>query len=612
MSSQTVPVLHPKPVPRVARHLMLGSILFGGGLLVTLLFAILAYQVLFLHRVYLGVTVGGVDAGGMTREEVASLVRRQAPEYLSRKITITDGRQQWTFSAAELGVRVDTGRTVDLVYGVGRSGSFLQDMRLHLALLGNNFNIDPVITFDTGPANYILEDLARQIERPAGDARLIIHPDLSVEAVPAQSGYRLDVKAARDRLYQAARQPGSPPVFLPVEEISPRIVEVDEARNIAATLLARPLTFAFSGSDGPRSWELEPAALVEMMTVQETFDETGVGKIALSIKRDAFTEYFSRLAAEIDRPARNAWFELNPQTFELTVLKPSQEGRTLDIARAVEAVAAITRQPVERLELPVFVQPPAVPMDDPERLGITHLWSSATTYFKGSSAGRIQNISVSAASFHGLVIPPGGIFSFNEHVGDITAENGYEESLIIRGDRTAVGIGGGVCQVSTTVFRAAFFGGFEIVERWAHGYRVSWYETGSSPGLDATIYTPDVDFKFRNDTDSFILIQTHTDREAGTVTFDFYGKPNPREVVVSEPTLTNVVPHGEDVYQIDPALPPGTVKQVDWAKDGVDVTVSRIVKENGAVLHQDTLFSRYRPWQAVYLVGPNPESEPKS
>jgi vancomycin resistance protein YoaR len=242
-------------------------------------------------------------------------------------------------------------------------------------------------------------------------------------------------------------------------------------------------------------------------------------------------------------------------------------------------------------------------MEEAYTMGFTDVIAEATTYFKGSSEARVRNIRVSAERFHGVVVPPGAVFSFNEFLGPVTAEAGFEDSLIIRGDRTAVGIGGGVCQVSTTAFRAAFFGGYEIVERWAHGYRVSWYETGSGPGLDATIYTPDVDFKFRNDTERYLLIQTYTDQEAGTLAFRFYGTPIGRLVTLEGPSEENVVPHGADVYQDDPTLPKGTTKQVDWAKDGVDVTVHRTVTERDAVIHQDTFFSRYNPWNAVYLVG---------
>jgi vancomycin resistance protein YoaR len=202
-----------------------------------------------------------------------------------------------------------------------------------------------------------------------------------------------------------------------------------------------------------------------------------------------------------------------------------------------------------------------------------------------------------------VVVPPGQIFSFNQHLGPVTAEAGFDESAVIFGDRTAVGIGGGVCQVSTTAFRAAFFGGFELIERWAHGYRVSWYEIGSTVGLDATIYTPNVDFKFRNDSGHYLLIQTKTDVGAGTLTFRFYGTPTNREVIVSEPVITNQVKHGPPIYEETPTLPKGIIKQVDWAKDGLDVTITRLVKQGDTILYEDKIISHYQPWQAVYQVG---------
>jgi vancomycin resistance protein YoaR len=215
----------------------------------------------------------------------------------------------------------------------------------------------------------------------------------------------------------------------------------------------------------------------------------------------------------------------------------------------------------------------------------------------------MHNIALAASKFHGVVIPPGEVFSFNQHLGEVSKENGFDESLIIYGNRTTVGIGGGVCQVSTTAFRTAFFGGFELIERWAHGYRVSWYETNSGPGLDATIYTPEVDLKFRNDTGHYLLIQTETDLQAGTLTFRFYGTNSGREVIVSEPELTNIVKHGPPVYEKDPTLPKGITKQIDWPKDGLDVTVTRTVKAGDVIIHEDVIESHYRPWRAVYKVG---------
>ena len=153
-------------------------------------------------------------------------------------------------------------------------------------------------------------------------------------------------------------------------------------------------------------------------------------------------------------------------------------------------------------------------------MGIVEQISEGTTYFRGSTRERVQNIVTAANKLRGVVIPPGEEFSFNKRVGDVTAANGFVDSLIIRGDRTETGVGGGVCQVSTTVFRAAFWGGYPVLERYPHGYVVSWY---GEPGLDASIFTPDVDFRFRNDTGSFLLIQPEVDTAKGRITFYFYG-----------------------------------------------------------------------------------------
>jgi hypothetical protein len=184
-------------------------------------------------------------------------------------------------------------------------------------------------------------------------------------------------------------------------------------------------------------------------------------------------------------------------------------------------------------------------------------------------------------------------------VEDVSAANGFEDSLIIWGDRTAVGIGGGVCQVSTTVFRAAYNGGMPIVERYNHGYVVDWY---GEPGLDATIFTPSVDFKFRNDTGAYLLIDPSVDSAGGSITFNFYGTRPAREVYVSEPVISNVVAAPPPLYTVDASVAPGQRKQVDWEKPGMVATVTRTIVEGGAT-RTETLVSKYQPWKAVYLVG---------
>src|SRR5512147_796441 len=153
----------------------------------------------------------------------------------------------------------------------------------------------------------------------------------------------------------------------------------------------------------------------------------------------------------------------------------------------------------------------------------------------------MTNIGAATAQFQGVLIKPGETFSFNKYLGDVSLDKGFAEALIIFNGRTVTGVGGGVCQVSTTVFRAAFSAGFPIIERWPHAYRVGWYERGFGPGLDATVFSPYVDFKFTNDTPYALLIESYANDAAGRLTFKFYSTPDGRQVAVSEPIVENVV-----------------------------------------------------------------------
>jgi len=499
---------------------VLAIIIAIGSLLVVAIFSLLAYQVYFLHRSHWGAQINGLDASRMTRAEVRQLVAKEANALLSRPVTLVSSEGSFTLTAAELGAGVDMEKTVDLAFSVGRKGAFWADLKAQKEAAEDPVNIAPVITFDTGPANNILQNLADALNRPAQNAKLTLHNDLSIEAIPAQTGQTVDIPASRDAIRRAILLRRQAPVNLVLYTTSPKIQDAETARAQLNALLSQPLVFTFEG----RIWTLPPEALAEMLILQETRDADGIGRISIAFNQAALATYFHDLALEINQRPIDAWLHLDTTSWTLIPIIESQTGYTMNVQEAVDMTVDFLQTPfLHQLELPVLVDPPAVDMNNLEQLGITHLVGSATSYFKGSSIGRMQNIQVAASKFHGLVIPPGASFSFNKYLGEVSVENGFVESLIIAGNRTAVGMGGGVCQVSTTAFKAAFFTGLEIVERWAHGYRVSWYETGSGPGLDATIYTPSVDLKFRNDTNSYILIQTETDLDAGTLTFNSSG-----------------------------------------------------------------------------------------
>ena len=203
-------------------------------------------------------------------------------------------------------------------------------------------------------------------------------------------------------------------------------------------------------------------------------------------------------------------------------------------------------------------------------------------------------------------------------LGNISLENGYAEALIIYGGQTIQGVGGGVCQVSTTLFRTAFFAGFPIDERHPHAYRVSYYEKvagnnrdSNLAGLDATVYIPLVDLKFTNDTPYWLLMEAYVNRAASRLTWKFYSTYDGRTMEWSTTGLTNKVEPQKPLYVLNEELDKGEIKQVDWEAEGADVAINRVVFKDGDVLFEDDFFTRYAPWRAVYEYGPGTDGIPK-
>jgi vancomycin resistance protein YoaR len=204
---------------------------------------------------------------------------------------------------------------------------------------------------------------------------------------------------------------------------------------------------------------------------------------------------------------------------------------------------------------------------------------------------------------NGVLIPPNEEFSFDKALGDVSAYTGYQQAYVIQNGKTVLGDGGGVCQVSTTFFRALLNAGLPITERHAHDYRVGYYEEDSPPGIDATVYVPSVDLKFKNDTGHWILVQSIVDPNTLRLTFNLYGTRDGRTVTMTKPVVTNETPPPPTLYTDDPTLPKGELKQVDFSAWGAHISFNRTVTKNNKIILTDTFVTDYRPWQAAYLRG---------
>jgi len=353
-----------------------------------------------------------------------------------------------------------------------------------------------------------------------------------------------------------------------------------------------------------------------MLRITRVQDGNGA-RFEVTLDPGALLGVLQPLAEPLRREARNARFIFNDETRQLEVIQPSLEARELDIDATIRAINAALPKGEHAVPLVFKTQAPQVSdQATAAELGITGLVSDQYTSFRGSGPERMQNIQTAAARFHGLLVPPGATFSFAENIGDISLDSGFAEALIIYGGRTIRGVGGGVCQVSTTLFRTVYFGGFPIVERNAHAYRVGYYEqnTGSwsGPGLDAAVFTPLVDLKFTNDTPYWLLMETYFYPGAQRLEWKFYSTSDGRTTTVNAASVSNVIPAPPPSYEENPELAAGEIKQVDWQADGADTVVGRVVMRDGVQINagEQPIRTRYQPWRAIYQYGPGTPNMP--
>ncbi len=323
---------------------------------------------------------------------------------------------------------------------------------------------------------------------------------------------------------------------------------------------------------------------------------------------DVIDSALSAIASQVNIPATDALFQF--QNGRVTSFRPSSNGKQLNVDEANNRItqafhtAEETGQQHITVLMPIETVRPTVATDKANTFGIKELIGSGYSEFAGSTAERIHNVTLAASRLNGVLIKPGETFSFNDTVGDISAATGYQSAWIIKDGRTVLGDGGGVCQVSTTLFRAALAAGLPIVERHAHDYRVHYYEEGGfKPGLDATVYGPTYDLKFKNDTPASILIQAKTDVTNLSLIFDLYGASDGRIAQIINQKLWDITPPPPDLYQDDPTLAKGVVKQVDFSAWGAKASFDYLITRGDATLEKTTFFSNYQPWQAVYLRG---------
>lgn len=327
-----------------------------------------------------------------------------------------------------------------------------------------------------------------------------------------------------------------------------------------------------------------------------------------TFSRDILNQSLDPIKEKIDKDPIDAQFKF--ANARVTAFRPSENGQAMDMDRinkileekTLSVVASDKPQEIT-IPIPIVIIEPTITTEKANNMGIKELIGKGESTFFHSIPGRVFNINLASSRIDGVLIAPGEIFSFNKTLGDISAFTGYKQAYIIQNGRTVLGDGGGVCQVSTTFFRAILDAGLPVVERNAHAYRVGYYEQDSPPGIDATIFVPSVDLKFKNDTGHHILVQREIDLNNYSLKFYLYGTNDGRVTNISKPVILNQSAPPAPLYQDDPNLPVGQIQQTDFEAWGANVYFTRTVTKNGKTIISDKFTSNYRPWQAVFLRG---------
>lgn len=567
--------------------------ILGLCLVLTVLVVPAAYRWRWSEHILPGVRVGVVNVGGLDRAAAQLRLKAAGLDPAAEASVTADDR---TTVLSDAAIHLDIAATMDGAFAVGRAGSRPAQLA---ALLRSRFGgvlVTPIVRLDRDRLARELADFAHGFDRPALDARLALEPT-GVTATDAVDGRTLDVAAAAAQLADLAVA-GAWPITaaLPVRVEHPVVTDLAPALERARVLAAAPVDV----TSGPDRWTITPESLVSAMTVV-----TKGGSVHLAMDEDRWAAVLAPVTEAVSQTARAPRFRFDPETRRLAVTVPAADGVRMNIPRTADRVLALKANGTREVEVAVDRSPPPITNTvDAEALGIRELVAENTSYYVGSAAGRVTNVRIAASKFDGIVIPADSVFSFDEYLGDVSAEEGYQKTLIILDGATADGIGGGVCQVSTTLFRAAFWAGLPVVERWAHGYRVGYYEQHSGPGLDATVYSPVVDLKFRNDTGHALLIEAVPNPRAMTLTFRLYGTKPDREIAMEGPFTTNVTPPPAPRVEVDPKLPPGASESKELARNGASVLVRRIVRTPGQADRVDAFSSRYSPTGALTLIGP--------
>lgn len=516
----------------------------------------LFFRIFYWEFVYPNVSAGSVQLGGLTLLEAETVLRQKAAEWESQPIVFSNGSKIASVAPKNFGIKIkpeeiarnassyghDQKSIIDLLAFVG-TGKFLAS---HTTEVVNE--IDAKKFMDT--ANSAFSGMEKKKTNAA-----LRYEQKKFAIVPPKEGIEIDRSDLLKKLESRVSSFSSDPVELKLIKTLPDIESEDtlSAKKRAEQLVLSPLIFSYND----KTWRVTGDVFGKWLDFTAIPDPSNPFKkiLAIDVNKKMAEEYLKNIAAEINIEPVNA--QLTSKNDKIEIFSLSKDGLELKIDKNIEKIneALNDNKWFNGSPLPLIAEakPPEITTESIDNMGITSLIGTGTSNFAGSPKNRRYNLALGAAKFQGVLIKPGEEFSFVKTLGPITKEAGYKAELVIKSGKTVPELGGGLCQVSTTAFRAAIYSGLPITERQPHAYPVQYY---NPQGMDATIYPPHPDLRFINDTPGYILIQTKV--MGNTLIFEFYGSGDGRKIKVRGPQIYDKKTDGSmkavfyrDIYRND-------------------------------------------------------------
>jgi len=566
------------------------------GLLVILY---LIYSLLFLGRVYPNVHVGDTQYSGLKQPEVEARLRTVVAASLAEPLTLTFKDKNYTVSAKDANWQPDVAGTVKKVYGVGRDDVWYRSFLAQITAPVYSRRQMIEANYDENYLKTTIAAVAEAVDQPAVNAHAEYQDDQLV-ITKEQTGEVIDrekvIQAVLNRWSSGSRAP----ITLVREKQKPTVYIANETelKDQANTLANQRLTLKWPTGEKTLT-QKEMYRLIDFAGEDEDGSSRTVTPLVAKFTDRKTKEFVQALATEtIDQPAEEP--KLGIKDGKLVILTSSAEGRVVDVEQSTASILSSLHNPeTEVAELTLKVQQPQIREDNLDTLGIKEMIGRGETNFTGSPTNRRINIANGVRLLQSTLVKPGAEFSTVKTLGAVDGSTGFLPELVIKDNRTTPEFGGGLCQVSTTLFRSVLQAGLKVTERQNHSYRVSYYEPPI--GLDATIYLPRPDFKFLNDTGNHILVQGQV--IGNRVIFELWGTKDGRTATVTDPVVSNILPPPPEVRTETDTLFRGEVKQIEKPHEGATAVAYYTVMKDGKVLHKQTFKSVYKPWAAKFLVG---------